>query len=332
MAKKKVKTKRRTLGDVAKDLQKSQAYSNKNIKAKAKRIAKYAKENKLETAAALIMLHPAARVAGAAGKAAYKGYKALKKASKVAGKKVDVKVRRGLGKKVGGKDYYKTEAQAKKALKGTGRTGKVRSEVVSETVPGKVKTVLKKKKVSVKVKGKTQKYKVGPNKGKVKQKTVQERVTTQGKESTRKVTRYRIDPGYRGKGGVIRNPYATGGVGTTIYGVSQYRKDDTIKKKKSESTTPSKKKTKDGGTTTPRKTYKSVESNYTRTRDDRGTRVTSSTPRANTRSQRKYSPGTSGGDRPATRSSGIPGMMEMVNKQRRIRGKGGPMGGRKRGY
>ena len=47
---------------------------------------------------------------------------------------------------------------------------------------------------------------------------------------------------------------------------------------------------------------------------------------------RKYKPGTSGGDRPATRSSGIPGMMEMVNKQRRIRGKGGPMGGRKRGY
>ena len=45
--------------------------------------------------------------------------------------------------------------------------------------------------------------------------------------------------------------------------------------------------------------------------------------------ERKYKPGTSGGDRPVTRSSGTSGFMEMVNRQRRIRGKGGPMG---RGY
>ena len=296
MAKKKTKKKstlRRNLSDVQRDLQKSQAYSNKKMKARAKRAYNYAKENPLEVTAGVILLHPAARAAGAAGKAAYKGYKALKKKSKAITKATDIKVRRGLGKKVGTKDYYKTEAQAKKALEGSGRTGRVRSEVVTETVKGKVKSKVVKKKVPVKVKGKTQKYKRGPNKGKVKYTTKRERVTTTGKDTTQKVTRHKIDPGYTGKGGVIRNPYATAGVGSAIYGASVMRRDSAVKTKPKEDV---KKKPlymmrssgNNKGTTvspSPRKNYSSVESNYTRTRDNRGTRVTKSTPRANTRTQ-----------------------------------------------
>jgi len=50
MAEKEVKTKRRTLADAAEELQESKPYTNKIIKAKAKKIAKYVKENPKDVA------------------------------------------------------------------------------------------------------------------------------------------------------------------------------------------------------------------------------------------------------------------------------------------
>ena len=71
--------------------------------------------------------------------------------------------------------------------------------------------------------------------------------------------------------------------------------------------------------------YKSVTSNYTRTRDDRGTKVESTTHRASKpyvgSSQRNGSTKTKTKGKKKSTSSGIPSFTEMVHEQRRIRAK-----------
>ena len=87
------------------------------------------------------------------------------------------------------------------------------------------------------------------------------------------------------RGNIMKSP-KTFTVGAVTLAEIQRRRNKAAKAKDVEGggLTKKKKKTKKkNGTTVKRKTYKSVESNYTRKRDDRGTRVTTSTPRANQR-------------------------------------------------
>jgi len=140
MAKKKTKKKslpgygtpkkRRTLKDVARKTSKSGVYSNKNIKAKAKKALKYAKENPWKTAAGVVMMHPGTRVVGTAGKIIKGGAKMLKKAGGATGPTT----RRALGTKVkGGGKVYKTKAQAEVAA---GGTSKMKGSVIDKAKDG----------------------------------------------------------------------------------------------------------------------------------------------------------------------------------------------------
>ena len=122
---------------------------------------------------------------------------------------------------------------------------------------------------------------------------------------------WRVNPS---RANILKSPKTFIAGGLTVAEITR-RKNKAAKVKKDEKGSITKKKTKKKTTTKKRKTYTSVESNYTRKRDDRGTRVTTSTPRANQRRTIKKKAKTK---RKST-SSGIPGFVEMVNKQRRIR-------------
>ena len=121
-------TKRRTLQDSARDLQKSQAYSNKKMRERAGKAWKYMKENPYEVALGVAMMHPGVRVGAGllkAGKALKKGAKATAAGAKTAGRKKIVSgapIRKVLGTKVKGQGKtYKTRAQAEVAAGGTKR-------------------------------------------------------------------------------------------------------------------------------------------------------------------------------------------------------------------
>mgnify|MGYP003148238460 CR=1 FL=1 len=224
--------KRRTLQDSARDLQKSQAYSNKKLKASAGKAWKYMKENPYEVALGVAMMHPGVRVGAGllkAGKALKKGAKATAAGAKTAGgKKIasGAPIRKALGTKVKGQGKtYKTRAQAEVAAGGTKR---MKGATIDKVKGG---------------------YQVNPS-----------------------------------RGNVMKSP-KTMGVGVVTLAEIQRRRNKAAKAKDVEGggLTKKKKKTKKKTTTTKRKTYKSVESNYKRTSDNRGTRVTTSTPRANQR-------------------------------------------------
>ena len=304
MAKKKVKTKNYLRGDV------------KKAKARRAKLIKYAKENPAEAAALGLMAVPvvgwaasgAVRTVAGAAKL-YKKRKLIKGVAKKAYEKVKTKVGPTV-KKAGEKLTKAFGPKHKKAGKvystkrgaEMGRAGSTKHKVVRQK--DKVTTFRKKK-------------------------TVPASTNIFSSSATYK-KQYGIEPTARSAITSKKALFTAGAIG---YVGSQSGKTSKPKKKTN------------GGGAKPPKGYNpgSVPSQQGKgigSYKDRD----SASPNAiaqprkkgpvkrKPQGERKYKPGTSGGDRPATRSSGIPSFIEMVHKQRRIRGKGGPMGGRKGGY
>ena len=295
MAKKKTKKKVETKNYLRGDIKKA--------KSRRAKIVKYAKENPLEAASIAAMGIPVAgwaasgvlRTAAGAAKL-YKKRKTITKAAKKVYEKVKTKV---------------------------GPTAKKTGEKLRKTFGPKHK---KADKVYSTRRG-AEMGRAGSKKHKVVRK--EDKVTTfRGKKKVKK--QYGIEPTARS---AVTSKKALFTAGAATYVGSQLMSDKT-----------SKPKNKTNGTGTGKgKGPGSVSSQQGKgtgrykDRDSAGPNAIAQpikrpSPKKKDVGPRKYKPGTSGGDRPAIRSSGTSGFMEMVNKQRRIRGKGGPMGGRKRGY
>tara|TARA_R100000008_G_scaffold21210_1_gene11150 strand:- start:525 stop:1472 length:948 start_codon:yes stop_codon:yes gene_type:complete len=314
MAKKKTKKKstlRRNLSDVQRDLQKSQAYSNKKMKARAKKIAKYAKENPLEAASIAAMAVPVVGWGAAAGLRgaalagrAWKARGAIKTGAKKAASKVK-------------------SASAKAAKTAAKKTKPARKKVGS-----KLRTVFGPKHKKA---GKVYSTRRGAEMGRAgsKQHKVvrkEDKVTKgyKGKEIRKK--QYRIEPTGRAAATSKKALFTYGAAG---YVGSQLMSDKTSKPKK---------KSNGGGGVKPPKGYNpgsvaSKQGQGTGSWKDRRSagpnaiarKIKKAPPKKGPVIQRKYKNGTGGGDRPTSKAG--PHLSEVFRRRLGGQRKPGSRGG-----